>query len=158
MNPHAQRLQVAAQKKVRQLALPKGKAKCKAKAKSKAAPKQKAKAKPKKEGEEKGGARSKTPYGQAQSQYFEWLLGLNLYAHNMCLLGRPKHSTSNGCLVSTYVHIMSLPMRWLARLRLKQTYGDLSRVDKEYWWNHSAERVRVLMQFSGAEQSRRRYK
>ena len=78
VNPHAQRLQVAAHKKVRQLALPKGKAKAKAKSKAKAkgGPKKKAQAK----GKPKSGARSKTVYGNAKDAYFNWLLVFSIQA------------------------------------------------------------------------------
>ena len=83
VNPHAQRLQVAAHKQVRQLALPKGKAKAKckpkAKAKNKASPAPKAKGKAKKtakvKDEKAAGSKSRTLYGQVKSEYFEWSLG-----------------------------------------------------------------------------------
>ena len=86
LNPHAQRLQVAAHKQVRQLALPKGKAKGKAKAKAKtkckASPKGKPKAKAKSKatgGSGGGGAKSKTIYGKAKGEYLDWLLGCTYY-------------------------------------------------------------------------------
>ena len=72
MNPHSQRLQVAAHKQVRQLLLPKGKAKSKAKSKP---AKTKAKAKPKTKAAQKDGGRSQTAYGKAKNEYFNWLLG-----------------------------------------------------------------------------------
>ena len=87
VNPHAQRLQVAAHKQVRQLALPKGKAKAKckpkAKAKNKASPAPKAKGKTKEKAkktvkvkdEKASGSKSRTLYGQVKSEYFEWSLG-----------------------------------------------------------------------------------
>ena len=75
MNPHAQRLQVAAHKQVRQLAMPKGKAKSKAKAKAKAKAKTKCKdPKPKTKPE---GKRQKTVYGIAKDEYFQMPLGSN---------------------------------------------------------------------------------
>ena len=79
MNPHSQRLQVAAHKQVRQLLLPKGKAK--SKAKNKAAAKQKAKAKakaaPKKKTAAEAGGQAKTAYAKAKADYFQWPLGYN---------------------------------------------------------------------------------
>ena len=88
LNPHAQRLQVAAHKQVRQLALPKAKGKAKAKAKGK--PKAKAKGSPKKKAAAKAktrGHRSKTPYGNAKDAYFQWLLGFNIRASTARLAG-----------------------------------------------------------------------
>ena len=83
VNPHAQRLQVAAHKHVRMLQMPKGKAKAKPKSTAKAAPKQKAKKTPKKKaapkqkakGSDDKSKRPKTAYGVAKTAYFAWHLG-----------------------------------------------------------------------------------
>ena len=85
VNPHSQRLQVAAYKQVRKLALPKGKAKCKAKAKAKTKAKTKAKAKAKSAPSSKQKAtvnpksesagKPKTAYGKAKDDYMDWPLG-----------------------------------------------------------------------------------
>ena len=135
VNPHAQRLQVAAHKQVRQLTVPKAKAKSKAKAK----PKAKAKTKNKNPKPKTEGKKTKTVYGIAKDEYFQMPLG----SMRMTASCRPcSHELKNCCTTN---------------LRLKDTYGDLSRADKEWWWTRSKERVRAIMNFSDSEVSRRRY-
>ena len=90
VNPHAQPLQVAAHKQVRQLTVPKGKAKSKAKAK----PKAKAKTKNKNPKPKTEGKKTKTVYGIAKDEYFQMPLG----SMRMTASCRPcSHELKNCC-------------------------------------------------------------